>query len=77
MEIQISQELYYALKGIMVIGLLGLISVVGLIINAIIQVTRDIKNNEMYSGGDIIGIGDDTINPDTSTEKKITTNTNK
>ena len=77
MEIQISQELYYILKGIMVIGLLGLISVVGLIINAIIQVTRDIKNNEMYSGGDIIGIGDDTINPDTSTEKKITTNTNK
>lgn len=77
MEIQISQELYYALKGIMVIGLLGLISVVGLIINAIIQVTRNIKDNEMYSGGDIIGIGDDTINPDTSTDEKITTNTNK
>ena len=46
MEIQISQELYYILKGIMVIGLLGLISVVGLIINAIIQVTRDIENNK-------------------------------
>ena len=74
MEIQISQELYYALKGIMVIGLLGLISVVGLIINAIIQVTRDIKDNEMYSGGDIIGIGDDTINPDTSTTEEKTTN---
>lgn len=74
MEIQISQELYYILKGIMVIGLLGLISVVGLIINAIIQVTRDIENINMYPGGDIIGIRDNTINPDTSTTEKKTTN---
>jgi hypothetical protein len=60
-------NLIIAIIGLTVIGL-------GAFFYTIYQVTRDIENINMYPGGDIIGIGDDMINPDTSTTEKKTTN---
>jgi len=79
MEVTISKELYNMFEVIMIIGVIGLTVLLGSIFKAIFQVTQDIENYEMYKGGDIIGIGDntDTINSDTTTSmtgKKNRTN---
>ena len=59
----------------LIITILGLAIIgLGAFFYTIYQVTRDIENINSYPGGDIIGIGDDTINPDTSTTEKKTTN---
>lgn len=62
----------------LIITILGLATVaLGAFFYTIYQIINYIEKINSYPGGDIIGIGDDTINPDTSTEKKTTTNTNK
>lgn len=59
----------------LIITILGLATVaLGAFFYTIYQVMNYIENIEMYNGGDIIGIGDDTINPDTSTTEEKTTN---
>lgn len=59
----------------LIIAIIGLATIgLGAFFYTIYQVINHIEKIDSYPGGDIIGIGDDTINPDTSTMEKKTTN---
>lgn len=66
-ELNIFTNLIITILGLAIIGL-------GAFFYTIYQVINHIEKTDNYSGGDIIGIGDDTINPDTPTTEKKTTN---